>query len=589
MSEAFRVNGRLLDVKHPLKEYPRPQLVRESYMNLNGVWRYALTKESGAPSKWDGDILVPFVPECEFSGVKRPVLPDDTLWYFRRFRLEDQFNAGRVLLHFGGVDEACVVYVNGAEAGRHEGGYLPFSFDITPHLMGGNNSLLVAVTDKTDRAPHMRGAQSLRGGRGAHTPMSGIWQTVWLESVPQVYVEDLIITPLYDESAVKVEVRTQGGAAGGEVAIYANKSFVGKERFEAGRPVTLRLPGALSWTPGNPFLYTVKVTAGAAGTAVCDKVEGYFGMRKFEIRRNEKGLDRIYLNNKPLFVFGVVDKGMWPGALYTPPDEKAMVEDIRFAKECGFNMIRKSGKVEPMRWYYHCDRMGMLVWQDLPAGHDPDVRVNWNKLFPSLADDRPGRRFARSGAEGRASFVRDMLALDDALRHSPALMTWVLFSGGVGQFDAAKLALLARKHDPVRFVDHASGRYDRQGGDFVSLHMLPQPAKMKLPQQFGGRVLAVTEAGGFGLDADGSAQQGAAACAGKWVGAPAELLQEIEGLFGRDAAALLPCGLSVFVYMQLSDTENELDGLMTAQRREKADRRQVARTNAALAEAFARS
>ncbi len=583
MDKGYRVGGKLIDLQHPVKEYPRPQMVRKSFVNLNGTWRYAFTDSEKKPAEWQGNITVPFAPEALASGVGHVLQPGGFLWYTRSFRLQPGFNAGRVLLHFGAVDETCVVYLNGAEIGCHENGYLPFTLDITDHLADHNNTLAVRVADATDKGPAMRGRQKLACGGCWHTPMSGIWQTVWLESVPKHYIEEVKITPLYDEGAVRVQVRTTGGKAAGRMAVLANKSLSGAADYaEADGPVTIRLPGKLSWTPGNPFLYTLVVRAGE------DIVECYFGMRKLSVETDERGYARIFLNNKPLLLSGVLDQGIYPATGYTPPDDRAMAEDIRFAKECGFNMIRKMGKLEPMRWYYLCDKMGMLVWQDIPAGRDAGGgEAPGPPALPFGHRDTAHARFGRKDEAARAAFERDVWEMAALLHNAPCLVAWVLFNEGVGQFDAARLALELRRREPERLVDHASGWADQKGGDFVSWHFPAGKPPRKLPETFGGRIFAVTQAGGIGLDADGASKT--PVCDGPKVADSGRLFAEMAALWEKQAAPLVYKGLSVFVYSQLTDAEDEVSGLLCRERKPKVDRRDVARMNAALAETFNRA
>ena len=343
--------GEALDREHPLPEHPRPQLRRESYLNLNGPWEYAITRENAEPEEYDGEIIVPFAPESELSGVGRTLKPGEYLWYRRELVLPEGFNVGRVLLHFGAVDQCARVWVNGEDACAHTGGYLGFSADITELLYaeGEANEILVRVTDDTDKSYHTRGKQKLKPGGIWYTPVSGIWQTVWCESVPENYIRALYITPHVDQGAVELYVDGEGPCR----ALIGGMAY----DFYAGTPALLRLGEEIHlWTPEDPCLYELTLALGE------DRVESYFAMRSFSVQADSEGVKRLCLNGKPYFHNGLLDQGWWPDGLYTAPSDEALSYDIEAAKAMGFNMLRKHVKVEPLRWYYHCDRLGMLVW-----------------------------------------------------------------------------------------------------------------------------------------------------------------------------------------------------------------------------------
>ena len=362
-----------VDVNNVLGEYPRPLMRRKSYVNLNGTWKYAIRDTKGFPKKMDGKILVPFSPEAALSGVNRQLQPQEYLWYKRRLPEEIRPEEGkRWLLHFGAVDQYAAVYINGKKAGRHLGGYLPFSIDITEYLREENNYVTVKVRDFTDTSYHSRGKQKLNRGGMFYTAQSGIWQTVWMEQVPENYIANVKITPLYDHAAVMIQVdeacpvktveQEQEKAIEYEVEITARKMWPVRAKGRIGTPLVVKLPYMRSWSPEDPFLYDVSITMGD------DKVDSYFAMRKIEVKNDDKGIPRMYLNNEPYFQKGVLDQGYWPDGLYTAPTDEAMIYDIQKMKDLGFNMIRKHIKIEPQRWYYHCDRIGMLVWQDMVNG-----------------------------------------------------------------------------------------------------------------------------------------------------------------------------------------------------------------------------
>lgn len=561
----------------PLGEYPRPQMARASFFCLNGRWQYAITAQEGRPTQADGSILVPFAPESLLSGVERVLQPHEFLWYWRSFSLPVGFVKDRVLLHFGGVDQCCTVQVNGRVAGHHDGGFLPFTIDITEFLQAGENELSVMVIDETDDAPYSRGRQRLAPGGLWHTPQSGIWQTVWLESVPEAYIKDLRLTPLYDESAVELLVEGTAGLTG-QVEIFAHKTMAARADFVAGSPLRLDLPGAISWSPDHPFLYTVRLRAGD------DLVASYFGMRKIALGRTGDGHMRIHLNNRPLFIKGVFDLGMYSDGLYTPPSDKAMADDAAYAKACGFNLIRKHGKIEPLRWYYHCDVEGILVWQDLPAGGTPGKEPRMSGLFGDKRGPRDSkyRSFGRESAEGRQNFRRDMAQAAALLASVPSLVGWTLFHDGWGQFDAYELAREMHTLDPGRLVDHASGRFDQGGGDIHSLHWAGENPVLPKNAGWNSRAVVLSAVGGYGLVEPGH-YGGETPHSALRMANRAGLLDSLKALWREGLAPLIEQGLAGFVYLQLTDAEDEASGLLTCDREvQKVTARELAALNRAL-------
>ncbi|WP_030914014.1 glycoside hydrolase family 2 protein [Streptosporangium amethystogenes] len=552
--------GAALDPEAVLPEYPRPQLVRDSYLNLNGRWRYAVSPvEPEAPDGYDGDIVVPFSPEAPLSGVGRQLLPGQTLWYRRTLTLPDHFAVpgGRVLLHFGAVDQTCRVLLNGVEVGTHTGGYLPFACDITDALREGPNTLVVAVRDDSDTGHHSRGKQKLRRGGIWYTAQSGIWQTVWAECVPAVHVERLTLVPHLDASCVEVTVHAASGRAA--VEILADGETVASVEADAGVPVRIPIPDVRPWSPEDPYLYDVSVRLGA------DSVRGYVGMRSFGVGRDADGVPRLLLNGRPYFHVGVLDQGYWPDGLYTPPSDEAMVCDIETMKRLGFNMLRKHIKIEPMRWYHHCDRLGMLVWQDMVNGggrYHPLV-ITAPVLTPLRLDDRRHRWFGRGDAEGRERFAAELRETVELLRNVVGLAVWVPFNEGWGQFDAAGAARELAELDPTRTVDHASGWHDQGAGDLRSLHVYFR--RFRPPAGRDGRALVLSEYGGYSLRVEGHTfndrEFGYRRCrtAAQFGGAFARLHY-------RQIVPAVPRGLSATVYTQLSDVEDELNGLLTYDR-----------------------
>ena len=541
-----------LDKDNVLMEYPRPQLRRNSYINLNGLWSYAIVRGKGIPDKPDGEILVPFSPECALSGVMRKVTPEDTLWYMRSFILPEDFNIGRVLLHFGAVDQIATVYLNGIELCTHTGGYTPFSIDITRELKE-ENQLIVKVKDLTDTSHHTRGKQKTRKGGIWYTPQSGIWQTVWMESVPEEYISGLHITPLYDEEAVEItvfsHVERPCTARVGMIVAQGNTNV----------PMRMSMQGFTPWTPENPYLYDFSVSMGE------DRVESYFGMRKFELKEDEAGIKRLFLNGKPYFHNGVLDQGYWPDGLYTPASDEAMVADILAMKELGFNMLRKHIKIEPLRWYYHCDRLGMLVWQDMVNGGGKyDSLTVVAPLFTGakIKDDRYAR-FSRSDEEGREQFKKELDEMIAHLYNCVSIAVWVPFNEGWGQFDAAEIAGRVKTMDPTRLIDHASGWHDQGAGDIYSRHVYFRPYRFKADDK--GRAAALTECGGYSLRLEDSGEA-AKEFGYKKLKSREELMAAYRKLYEQEIIPAIPKGLSAVVYTQLSDVEGETNGLLTYDR-----------------------
>ena len=556
--------GETLDREAPLQEYPRPQLRRESYVNLNGLWQYAICSGERAPGRWDGEIVVPFSPESPLSGVGRQVGPEDTLWYSRTFALPAGFRrreTDRVLLHFGAVDQECRVFVNDAPVGEHQGGYLPFALDITDALAEGENTLTAAVTDRTSRGPHAYGKQSFTPGGIWYTAQSGIWQTVWLEAVPENFIRSLRVTPLFDEKTVRLRIEADRPEGANIVARKDGEVIAEEWADETGEATILLLPEHVRpWSPEDPFLYDLTVTLGE------DRVESYFALRKVSVveRRGEK---LLALNDRPIFMTGVLDQGYWSDGLYTAPSDEAMIYDIQTMKDLGFNTLRKHIKIEPLRWYYHCDRLGMLVWQDLVSGGsrmDPMVTQVLPFLGVHLGDRQNYRRFGREDPAGRERFVQDLRGAVDLLYNAPSLVVWVPFNEGWGQFDSLEITQLLWEEDGARLVDHASGWHDQGGGDFKSRHVYFRKVRLR-PD--GRRVLALTEFGGYSLPLPGHTANDKAFGyrmyhdAESLTAAWRRLYQE-EVIPHKERR-----GLSAAIYTQLSDVEGEVNGLLTYDRK----------------------
>lgn len=570
--------GEHLDENCILTEYPRPQMRRNSYLNLNGRWEYAITDSDESPRRWDGTILVPFSPESALSGVGRSLQPGQTLWYRREVIVPQGFIPadGRLLLHFGAVDQEAAVYWNGRLLGRHMGGYNAFTLDATDAL-GPRNSLVVRVHDDTDASFHSRGKQKTRRGGIWYTPQSGIWQTVWMEAVPRHYIESLRIVPLFDQSAVEVMVRCSQ-------PLQCEATVDGRTvPFTSGEPARIPMPDFRAWSPEDPYLYDLSVTLGE------DRVESYFGMRKMEVRADRGGVKRLFLNGEPYFQSGLLDQGYWPDGLYTAPSDEALIYDIQTAKAMGFNLLRKHIKVEPMRWYYHCDRLGMLVWQDMPSGGG---KYRFSTITLPLVTgihrrDNHYRAFARASSQGRGEYMDELEEMVGQLFNAPSVVLWVPFNEGWGQFDSTLVMERLRALDPTRPVDPASGWHDQGAGELRSLHVYFKPFRFRRDRR--GRALALSEFGGYNLRVDGHCFNQKDYGYRRLPDAAA-LWRDFSRLYEREVLPAVPKGLCASVYTQLSDVEDELNGLMTYDRRVvKLDADEVRELNERLKEASPRT
>ncbi|HET7386381.1 MAG TPA: glycoside hydrolase family 2 TIM barrel-domain containing protein [Nocardioidaceae bacterium] len=572
--------GRDLDPERVLAEYPRPQLVRASYLNLNGWWDYAITPASGTgpPATYDGRILVPFSPEAPLSGVDRQLQPDQALWYRRLLQLPDglALPGGRLLLHFGAVDQSCTVWLGGVEVGAHTGGYLPFTCDITDAWAawrGGADAsagveadLVVRVRDVSDNRGPASGKQRLVRGGIWYTAQSGIWQTVWVESVPARYVARLTLVPALEEGALDVVVHV--GAASGpsdtdgpaRVRVLAGGSPVGEAEAPAGTRVRIPLSQLRPWTPEDPFLYDVDVRLGE------DRVTSYFGLRSFGVGPDAAGTPRLLLNGTAYFQRGVLDQGYWPDGLLTPPSDEAMVHDIETVKRLGFTMVRKHLKIEPLRWYHHCDRLGLLVWQDFVNGGERHrtAAVKWPGVLPIRLRDRPRSVLGRSDPVFRAQFEDEVRRTVEHLHNAVSVAVWVPFNEGWGQFDANRVAALVSGLDASRPVDHASGWHDQGGGDVRSLHCYLRRFRVPRRRSRDGRVLALSEYGGYDLRVPGHAWGDVEFGYRRFE--DAEALAEAFAALHEHLVLTVARGLAATCYTQLTDVEDELNGLQTYDR-----------------------
>lgn len=540
--------GERFDPKAPLQEYPRPQLWRKSFRLLNGVWEFTLQKEGELrPRHYEDAIVVPFPPESALSCVKRPPCKGERLWYRRPLELPPDFLKDKLFCHFGAVDQMCTVYLNGYRVGTHRGGYLPFTMDLTPFLHSKKENVLeVEVWDETERGCCAYGQQSRKPGQGRYPAYSGLWQTVWLESLPMTYIKGLRITPLYDDAAVRIEL-AGGPIPGAHVDVLAQGTRVAAGTFDEMGVCRVTLEEFESWTPERPFLYDLRVYAGT------DEVESYFAMRKFSAVEDEKGRMRFGLNNRPYFCAGILDDGYWPDGLSAPPDDQAIRSDLEDIKAMGFNMVRKHQKVESMRWYYHCDRLGLLVFQDMPRG---GRRARAERKKPACGRcDKPSRYFGRTDAQARTCFEEELAGLAAQLYNIPSIAVYTVFEEGKGQFDALRLTETLWLEDPTRLVDHAAGWCDQGGGDFKSVRAL----KNAIRPRTDGRIWMVSSFGGIGLGAG-------TAASGRPSRNEGELRARLKTAYQKMGAAAA-AGLSGCVYLRLADLPGGSDGLLTADRR----------------------
>ncbi|WP_373496642.1 glycoside hydrolase family 2 protein, partial [Aquiflexum sp.] len=439
------------DLPHP--EYPRPQMEREGWVNLNGQWDYAiLTKGNNIPENFQGKITVPFPVESQLSGVGKIVGKDNELWYFRKIEISNSQRKGKVLIHFGAVDWETEVFVNGQSVGIHRGGYDPFYFDITSALKRGRSQeITVRVWDPTDEGPQPRGKQVKKPNAIWYTPVTGIWQTVWLETVPETFISSLRTTPDFDNNSIKIKPELTGSATGTKlkVSVFAEGNKIAESIEDAGRELELAIPNARHWSPESPFLYDLEVEL-LKGNKSLDKVKSYTAIRKISMGYDSNGIQRMLLNDKFVFQYGPLDQGWWPDGLYTAPTEEAMVFDIVKTWEMGFNMIRKHVKVEPARWYYHCDKMGMLVWQDMPNGDHGNA---WEHRLGIVGKGTERDRTA----ESEGIFKTEWKAIIDANYNFPSIVVWVPFNEAWGQFKTKEITVWTKKYDPTRLVNSASG------------------------------------------------------------------------------------------------------------------------------------
>ena len=546
-----------VDPSNVLPEYPRPIMERGEWKNLNGLWNYAIIeKGQPIPATFDGEILVPFAVESALSGVGKRMDDTKELIYQRSFDVPSAWKGKQVLLHFGAVDWKADVWVNDVKVGSHTGGYAPFSFDITAALNVKNNKLVVKVWDPTDKGYQPRGKQLSNPHGIWYTPVSGIWQTVWLEPVTKKHIADLRILPDIDRNVLSVDAKVIGRCCEDmvEVNVFDGDKLVSVGKSINNEPVEVAMPADRKlWSPESPFLYTLKVNLKNAGKVV-DKVDSYAAMRKYSYKRAADGIVRMELNNEPLFQFGPLDQGWWPDGLYTAPTDEALAWDVKKTKDFGFNMIRKHIKVEPARWYMHCDKMGIIVWQDMPSG---DKNPEWQ--MRQYFDGRERQRSAVSEANYRKEWKEIM----DYLYSYPCIGVWVPFNEAWGQFKTAEIAEWTKQMDPSRLVNPASGGNHYQCGDMLDLHNYPAP---NLYLYDATRPTVLGEYGGIGL----VEKEHLWVPDRNWGYVQFNSSKEATDEYVKYANILLdliPKGFSGAVYTQTTDVEIEVNGLITYDRK----------------------
>ncbi|MBR2127650.1 MAG: beta-galactosidase [Bacteroidales bacterium] len=551
--------GESLEPTDVLPEYPRPQMVRDEWVNLNGLWKYAVVPaESPCPEEFDGHILVPFAAESALSGVGRTVTENDALWYVREFRVPKKWAGERIMLNFGAVDWKAEVFVDGQMVGEHTGGYAPFCVDVTDALeRRRNHELKVKVTDRTDKWFQPRGKQVSNPNSIWYTAVTGIWQTVWMEPVPEEHIVSYMADADLERSVLNVDVdyRQIEGGETLKVALYDNGVLVDEAETD-GSSVALNVLEARLWSPDSPYLYDLEISLVRDGVSI-DRVKGYAAMRTISYAADEDGHKRMLLNGKPLFQYGPLDQGWWPDGLYTAPTDEALAFDIEKTKEMGFNLIRKHVKVEPARWYWHCDRLGMLVWQDMPSIADNGPNY-WDNRTYERGTDYPVPE------EGKANYYKEWGEIINAFKTFPCIVAWVPFNEAWGQFDTEEVVQLTRAQDPSRLINYASGgNFVRCSGDIIDLHNYPHPEMYLYDKDY---INVLGEYGGIGWPVEGHLWQPEKNWGYVRFNSADEVLDTYEK-YADQLIELVDKGFAAAIYTQTTDVEGEVNGLMTYDRK----------------------
>ena len=543
--------------KIPLSEYPRPQFKRDSYICLNGLWEYAIRGIESIPDVYDGQILVPYSPEVEKSGVNKIVNPNDYLFYRLKYEIPKDFIRDKVILHFGAVDQIAEVFINGKFAIKHIGGFLQFSLDIKPFLKDNNVEIVLRVVDTTNSSYHSSGKQSLKPEGIWYKQQSGIYMPVWMESVKEGYIKKLKITPDIDNNSVNIQFTS---------SIKTAKLILNNQEItvEADKDNIIKIDNPILWSPENPYLYEFEISNEV------DKVESYFAMRKVSLIKNEKGKLVIALNNKEYFMKGVLDQGYYQDGLLTPNSDEDYINDIMLVKNLGFNVSRKHIKIESLRWYYHCDRLGLLVWQDFVNGCTKyDFWLNQVPLFVRYKiNDHKYKKFFRENEEGRKEAYQEFLDTIDLLYNSPCIVLWTIFNEAWGQFDAKEMYEKLKVIDPTRLYDHASGWHDQGSSDVKSMHIYKWKVKVPSRRKIKNRAFVCSECGAYILDKRLKEAKKKEGFIYLLFNNKEDFQKEYIRFINEEIIPAKKNGMSAFIYTQLSDVEEEMNGFITYNRKE---------------------
>ena len=551
--------GKELDPKNVWPEYPRPQLERKDWLNLNGPWSYSIREPDYLkPEKHDGKILIPFSLESSLSGVMKSLTDKQVIWYEKEFEFPEEWNGKKILLHFGAVDWKCTLYVNEAKIGEHSGGYSPFYFDITNRIKEGINKIVLQVYDPTNRGEQPIGKQTLSPGSIWYTPISGIWQTVWLEPVNENYITKLEINNDYDNKEIKITFKLNSEEKLPlDVKLEFNENEIQTIQGNSNEEITIKISDEdfHPWSPSEPNLYNIKAELLSKEGKVIDSLVSYTTIRKIEQRKDLSGNFRIFLNNKPIFNMGTLDQGYWPDGLYTPPSEEAMIYDIQKLKDLGFNTIRKHIKVEPWRYYYQCDKIGMMLWQDMPSGD-----LGGNKWEPDVLN---GGTDVERSQESKNTYYKEWEEIIDHLKFFQCIIIWVPFNEAWGQFETEKTVEFTKEKDPLRLINAASGGNHRVCGNILDLHSYPGPRQAFKEDSL---INVLGEYGGLGLNIEGHTWN-----EDNWGYAVFKTKEEVTERYEQyidELIRLIESGFSAAIYTQTTDVESEINGLITYDREE---------------------